>query len=120
MGALLAANGHDVRVFFAASDALAAASENPPDIAFLDLNMPGMDGFELARRLRDLPSGQQIRLIAVTGMGREADVMRTRAAGFDAHLTKPADPERLLELAAVAGADAHTVVPFPRNRVTRD
>ena len=120
MGALLSANGHDVRVFYAAVEALAAAAQNPPDIAFLDLNMPGMDGFELARRLRDLPSGQQIRLVAVTGMGREADVMRTRAAGFDAHLTKPADPERLLEFAAGAGADAHTVVPFPRNRVTRD
>jgi CheY-like chemotaxis protein len=79
-----------------------------------------MDGFELARRMRDLPSGQQIRLVAVTGMGREADLMRTRAAGFDAHLTKPADPERLLEFAAGAGADAHTVVPFPRTRVTRD
>jgi signal transduction histidine kinase/CheY-like chemotaxis protein len=120
MGALLSANGHDVSVFYNAAEALDAATANPPEIAFLDLNMPGMDGFELARRMRDLPSGQQIRLIAVTGMGREADVMRTRAAGFDAHLTKPADPEKLLELAAGAGADAHTVVPFPRNRVTRD
>jgi signal transduction histidine kinase/CheY-like chemotaxis protein len=120
MAALLSANGHDVRVFCNATEALAASTEHPPEIAFLDLNMPVMDGFELARRLRDLPSGQQIRLIAVTGMGREADVMRTRAAGFDAHLTKPADPEKLLELAAGAGADAHTVVPFPRNRVTRD
>jgi signal transduction histidine kinase/CheY-like chemotaxis protein len=120
MGALLSANGHDVRVFCHAAEALAAAVGNPPDIAFVDLNMPGMDGFELARRLRGLPSGQQIKLIAVTGMGREADVMRTRAAGFDAHLTKPADPETLLELAAGAGVDAHTVVPFPRSRVTRD
>jgi CheY-like chemotaxis protein len=115
MGALLAANGHDVQVFCNAAEALADAAANQPDIAFLDLNMPGMDGFELARRLRELPSGQQIRLVAVTGMGREADVMRTRAAGFDAHLTKPADPERLLEFAAGA-ADAHTVVPFPRSR----
>jgi signal transduction histidine kinase/ActR/RegA family two-component response regulator len=118
MGALLSANGHDVRVFYAAVEALAAADASAPEIAFLDLNMPGMDGFELARRLRDLPSGQQIRLIAVTGMGREADVMRTRAAGFDAHLTKPADPEKLLELAAGA-LDAHTVVPFVR-RITRE
>jgi len=114
MGALLSAGGHDVRVFYGALEALAAATESPPEIAFIDLNMPGMDGFELARKMRDLPSGQQIRLIAVTGMGREADVMRTRASGFDAHLTKPADPEKLLEFAAYAGADAHTVVPFPR------
>ncbi len=114
MGALLSANGHDVSVFYDAATALEAATASPPEIAFLDLNMPGMDGFELARQMRDLPSGQQIRLIAVTGMGREADVMRTRAAGFDAHLTKPADPEKLLELATGAGADAHTVVPFAR------
>jgi CheY-like chemotaxis protein len=106
-------------VFFGAQEALVAATENPPEIAFLDLNMPGLDGFELARKMRELPSGQQIRLIAVTGMGRESDVMRARAAGFDAHLTKPADPERLLELAA-AGADAHTVLPFSRTRVSRD
>jgi CheY-like chemotaxis protein len=114
LGALLTANGHDVGVFYAAQTALAAATENPPEIAFIDLNMPVMDGFELARRLRDLPAGQTIRLIAVTGMGREADVARSRAAGFDAHLTKPADPEKIEELAAAAGADAHTVIPFPR------
>lgn len=113
LGALLSASGHDVQVFFDAQTALAAATANPPEIAFLDLNMPVMDGFELARRLRELPSGQSLRVIAVTGMGREADVMRSRAAGFDAHLTKPADPEKILELAAGAGADAHTVVPWP-------
>ncbi|HTU66589.1 MAG TPA: ATP-binding protein [Steroidobacteraceae bacterium] len=115
LGALLAANGHDVAVFLGGSEALSAATQNPPEIAFLDLNMPGMDGFELARKLRELPTGQTIRLVAVTGMGREADIMRTRAAGFDAHLTKPADPEKLIELAAGAGADSHTVVPFPRH-----
>jgi signal transduction histidine kinase/CheY-like chemotaxis protein len=112
MGELLAANGHDVSVFTSATEALAAATRGPPDIAFVDLNMPVMDGFEFARRLRELPAGQQIRLIAVTGLGREADLMRSRAAGFDAHLTKPADPERILEMAAGAGADSHTVLPF--------
>jgi signal transduction histidine kinase/ActR/RegA family two-component response regulator len=119
MGALLSASGHDVSVFYDAEKALTAATLSAPEIAFVDLNMPGMDGFELARRLRELPSGQQMRLVAVTGMGREADVMRTRAAGFDAHLTKPADPERLLEFAAGAG-DAHTVVPFVRGRANRE
>jgi signal transduction histidine kinase/CheY-like chemotaxis protein len=117
LGALLTANGHDVHVFYDAQTALAAATANPPEIAFVDLNMPVMDGFELARKLRELPSGQTIRLIAVTGMGREADVARSRTAGFDAHLTKPADPEKIEELAAGAGADSHTVVPFPRQIV---
>lgn len=117
LGALLTANGHDVRVFYDARTALAAATANPPEIAFIDLNMPVMDGFELARKLRELPSSQAIRLIAVTGMGREADVMRSRAAGFDAHLTKPADPEKIEELAAGARADSHTVVPLLRQTV---
>jgi CheY-like chemotaxis protein len=110
LGALLAASGHGVQVFYTASEALAAATLNAPDIAFVDLNMPVMDGFELARRLRALPAGQSMRIIAVTGMGREADLMHTRAAGFDAHLTKPADPQKLLEMAAESGADSHTVV----------
>jgi len=114
LAALLAAGGHDVSVFYNGAAALAAAATRMPEIAFLDLNMPVMDGFELAHKIRALPSGQSIQLIAVTGMGREADVMRTRAAGFDAHLTKPADPEKLLELANGAGADAHTVLPFTR------
>jgi signal transduction histidine kinase/CheY-like chemotaxis protein len=114
LGALLMANGHDVRVFYDAQTALTDATANPPEIAFIDLNMPVMDGFGLARKLRELPSGQTIRLIAVTGLGREADVIRSRAAGFDAHLTKPADPEKIEELAAGAGADVHTVVPFVR------
>jgi CheY-like chemotaxis protein/nitrogen-specific signal transduction histidine kinase len=117
LGALLSASGHDVHVFYDARSALEAATANPPEIAFIDLNMPVMDGFELARMLRELPSGQTIRLIAVTGMGREADVARSRTAGFDAHLTKPADPEKIEELAAGAGADSHTVVPFPRQIV---
>lgn len=115
LGALLDSNGHDVAVYFNGRDALAAAAKTPPEIAFLDLNMPDMDGFALARALRELPSGQVMRLIAVTGMGRETDVARTRAAGFDAHLTKPADPDRLFELAASAGADSHTVVSFSRD-----
>ncbi len=116
LGALLTAQGHDVRVFFAAAPALESAIESMPDIAFLDITMPGMDGVELARRLRAISGGRELLLIAITGLGRTTDIERTRAAGFDAHLTKPADPERILALAS-AEIDSHTVLlPFPRSR----
>jgi signal transduction histidine kinase/CheY-like chemotaxis protein len=118
LGALLAAQGHNVAVYLKAEEALAAADEIPPRVAFIDLNMPGMDGLELARRLRATREGATMRLVAVTGMGRESDIARTRAAGFDVHLTKPADPDRIMELATNL-TDIHTVVPF-RVRGARD
>jgi CheY-like chemotaxis protein len=90
------------------------AEKQLPDVAFLDLNMPEMDGCELARRLRAQPGGSLVRIVAVTGMGRESDVARTRDAGFDAHLTKPADPDSVLHLAELLDDD--TVVPFPPAR----
>jgi CheY-like chemotaxis protein len=71
-----------------------------PDVAFIDLNMPRMDGIEVCKRLRRTPWGRNARLFALTGMGQQADIARTRAAGFDEHLTKPADLERVSRLAA--------------------
>jgi signal transduction histidine kinase/CheY-like chemotaxis protein len=100
MGELLRAHGHEVKVFSDAHEAWAAAAAQSPQVAFLDLNMPDMDGFELARQIRRTPWGENARLVAVTGMGRESDVAQSSAAGFDSHLTKPADPERVLSLAA--------------------
>ncbi len=119
LGELLAAQGHQVTVRMNGADGFAAAEADPPDVAFLDLNMPGIDGFELARRLRDTPWGRAIHLVAVTGMGRASDIERTREVGFDAHLTKPADPERILEFAVAGRDDTGTVVPFPRTRITQ-
>jgi signal transduction histidine kinase/CheY-like chemotaxis protein len=118
LGALLVAHGHEVNVFFDANDALDAAIAAPPDVAFLDINMPMMDGLELAQRLRRLPGGALTRVIAVTGMGRQSDVASSRDAGFDAHLTKPADPETILRLAQ--GLPDNTVVAFPRHRAAQD
>ena len=66
----------------------------------LDINMPGMDGAEVAKRLRITPWGRSARLVALTGMGQQADIASTRAAGFDEHLTKPADLEQVSRLAA--------------------
>jgi CheY-like chemotaxis protein len=116
LGELLAAQGHRVVVHLSGAEALAAAEANPPEVAFLDLNMPGMDGFELARCIRATSWGRAIHLVAVTGMGHASDVEHSREVGFDAHLTKPADPERILHFASAEREAADTVVPFPRAR----
>jgi signal transduction histidine kinase/CheY-like chemotaxis protein len=115
LSVLLEAHGHEVRHCFSAQAALEIVGDPLPDVAFLDLNMPGMDGYELARQLRARPGGSLMRIVAVTGMGRDTDVARSREAGFDAHLTKPADPDAVLRLAANAPGD-RTVVPFPPAR----
>jgi CheY-like chemotaxis protein len=120
MGELLGAQGHDVRVFIDPVEALRAALTDPPEIAFLDINMPIMDGLTLAQKLRESPRGRSMRLIAITGMGRAADIERTRAAGFDAHLTKPADPEKIIAFASADPGDAHTVLPFLRPKTSRE
>jgi CheY-like chemotaxis protein len=72
-----------------------------------------MDGYTLAERLRASPATRGITLVALTGMGQEGDFARTRNAGFDAHLTKPADPDLVLRLAAGDGAE---VLPLRRDR----
>lgn len=116
MGALLSAQGHAVSIYFNAQEALAFAATSLPDLAFLDLNMPGMDGFALAQKLRALPGGDAIRLVAVTGMGRQEDLARSREAGFEIHLTKPADPEVVLRIAEQESHSDANVVPFARPR----
>ena len=114
LGMLLKSHGHEVEIFFDAAQALAAAAERPPDVAFLDLNMAGMDGFELARRIRKCAWGSHTRLVAVTGMGRASDISHSMEAGFDTHLTKPGDPDKLLELAAIPPESHGQVLAFPR------
>ena len=86
----------------AMSRALRIAEVLQPEVAFIDLNMPGMDGTDVARRLRKTPWGRSARLIALTGMGQLADIARTREAGFDEHITKPAELARVSRLAAAA------------------
>ena len=72
-------------------EALEIAGEFRPEVAFLDIGLPVMDGYELASRLRELPGLESVRLIAVTGYGQESDRQKTRAAGFERHLVKPVD-----------------------------
>jgi signal transduction histidine kinase len=102
MGALLELEGHGVRVVHDAETALTAVHEFGPDVALLDIGLPGLDGYELARRLRQDERTRHVRLVALTGWGQESDRVRAEAAGFDAHLTKPAEPDAVL--AAISAA----------------
>jgi signal transduction histidine kinase/ActR/RegA family two-component response regulator len=101
LGTLLEYRGHWVRTCFDGAAAFEAASQSPPDVAFIDLNMPHPDGIALARMIRTEPWGSSVKLIALTGMGQPADLERTRAAGFDKHLIKPVNPDDLLDAVAV-------------------
>jgi signal transduction histidine kinase len=92
LAAVLEARGHDVRVTYDGAEALAAVPGFNPDFAFLDLGMPKVHGYEVARRMRDMPAMSQCVLVAVTGWGQEDDRRRAREAGFDRHLVKPVDP----------------------------
>ena len=85
--------GHDVQIALDGLRALAAVESFRPHVAFLDLAMPGMNGFDVARRVREFPWGRAVVLVALTGWGHEEDRKRTADAGFDHHLTKPVDPD---------------------------
>lgn len=76
-------------------EGLRIAQEWLPDIVLLDIGLPGLDGYQIARRLRVDPLTAGARLIALTGYGQAADILLTREAGFDAHLVKPYDFEEL-------------------------
>jgi CheY-like chemotaxis protein len=75
-----------------------AARAKPPDVVFLDIGLPGLDGYEVARRLRAEAWGPRTVLVAVTGYGREEDRRKAEAAGFDMHFVKPADPATISRL----------------------
>jgi CheY-like chemotaxis protein len=76
-------------------EAIAQTREFCPDVIFMDLGMPRIDGVEATRRIRALPQGRKVRIIALTGWGQEADRQRTRSAGMDDHIVKPVSPEAL-------------------------
>jgi signal transduction histidine kinase len=96
----LAFSGHEVREARDGTSGLALAAEALPDIALIDIGLPDVDGYEVARRLRAAPGGRRVGLIAITGYGQAEDQRRAYEAGFDAHLTKPVAPERLKQVMA--------------------
>ena len=87
--ALLTADGHTVEVAADGLSALNMIRANPPDVALIDLGLPGVDGYEVARRLRASPATSDVMLFAITGYGQDEDRRRALAAGFDVHLVKP-------------------------------
>ncbi|HYE35113.1 PAS domain S-box protein [Methylocaldum sp.] len=104
MALLLSLDGHDVRTAFDGPGALTVAAEFQPEAVLLDIGLPGMDGYEVARQMRGLPGLQKALMIAVTGYGQADDRARSKAAGFDHHLVKPVDPEILSALLATLRA----------------
>jgi signal transduction histidine kinase len=97
--------GHDVRTAHDGVEALDLANAFDPDIVLLDLGMPKMDGYEVARQLRLEPCGRRVTLIALTGWGQQQDRDRTAGAGFDAHLVKPVAEAQLFRALALAVED---------------
>jgi CheY-like chemotaxis protein len=88
---ILQLGGHETASVYTAVDALQRAAAFRPEVVLLDIGLPGMDGYEVAQRMRELPGLRDIRLVAVTGYGRSDDRLRARDAGFDDHLTKPVE-----------------------------
>jgi two-component system CheB/CheR fusion protein len=88
---ILKLSGHETASVYTAMDALERAVSFRPDVVLLDIGLPGMNGYEVAQKMRELPGLADIRLVAVTGYGRSDDRLRARDAGFDDHLTKPVE-----------------------------
>jgi CheY-like chemotaxis protein len=114
---LLGTMGFEARACYDGRSALLINDSFRPALCFLDLNMPGMAGDELARKLREAPDWRPLVLVAVTAMSNEASRARIQAGGFDMHLVKPVDPGKLVEavdlLFRMAGEACRT--PFKTN-----
>jgi CheY-like chemotaxis protein len=95
LGAMLQCSGHDVRVVHGGRAALDAAREFVPEVMILDLGMPDMDGYSVAKAVRSDPTLTGTRLIALSGYGQPEDRRRTQEVGFDQHLVKPVENDVL-------------------------
>src|SRR5690242_9314876 len=98
MSMLLEMWGHEVAFAYDGPSALETAEQWQPQAVFLDIGLPGMDGYEVAARLRELPQAKDAVLIAITGYGQDEDLLRSRRAGIDHHLVKPVAPDTLRSL----------------------
>jgi two-component system CheB/CheR fusion protein len=104
LGMYLKLSGHEVHIAYSGAEALEVVARVRPEIAVLDIGMPGLGGYEVARHIREQPWGGDITLIALTGWGQAEDKVRALRAGFNHHRTKPADPEDLERLFPVSSA----------------
>jgi CheY-like chemotaxis protein len=104
LATLLEIGGHIVRVVHTGHEALEVIAEHRPDVVLLDIGLPGIDGYEVARRIRDDSTLQQPLLVALTGWGAAEDRRQAREAGFDVHLVKPIDQAQLAAVLATTPA----------------
>jgi CheY-like chemotaxis protein len=103
---LLKLSGHETRIAHDGLEAVAAAGEFRPEVVFLDIGLPKLNGFEAARRIRGQSWGKEMVLVALTGWGKEEDRRKSKDAGFDAHMVKPVDYSALVQLLAESGTGA--------------
>jgi PAS domain S-box-containing protein len=118
LGLLLRTMGHAVQLSYDGAAALETALKDPPEIVLLDIDMPTLDGFAVAARLREDPRFDRVPIVALTGLGQDVDRKRTRQAGFDEHVLKPVDYtalKRALEL--IRGSDERPGPPEPAARL---
>jgi CheY-like chemotaxis protein len=99
---LLALDGHEVDEASDGPTALEKIIALRPDVALVDIGLPGLDGYMLAQAVRAAPGGKSLYLVALTGYGQPEDRRRAIEAGFDAHLVKPVEPDRLRQILARA------------------
>jgi CheY-like chemotaxis protein len=95
---ILELDGHQVIAADNGEAGCGAILEHQPDLALIDIGLPGIDGYEVARQVRKNPSYNQVKLVALTGYGQQSDIAHALAAGFDAHLVKPVNPNQLAAL----------------------
>ena len=108
LGMVLGLDGHQVVSAYTGAQALELAHSFKPEIVLLDIGLPGVDGYEVARRIRALAGLQSVHLVAITGYGQDADKARARAAGFADHLVKPVEftaLQRILTIPASTPAE---------------
>ena len=103
---LLQAKGHETRVAVEGTEAITVADEFKPHCVVLDLGLPGMDGYEVARRLRERPYGSELTLVALTGWAGKDVRTKAAEAGFDYHLVKPVNWEELEHIVKEEGAQS--------------
>jgi PAS domain S-box-containing protein len=100
LGLLLTASGHDVRMAYDGPTAVKATLDYRPNVVLLDIGLPGFDGFEVAKRLRQEPALSSLLLVAMTGYGQESDLQRSQDSGFDHHMVKPVSFEKVQQVLA--------------------
>jgi two-component system CheB/CheR fusion protein len=106
LGVLLELTGNQTHAAYDGLEAVEAAATFRPEVVLLDIGLPKLNGYDVARRIRELPGGKKILLVAMTGWGQDEDRRRSEDAGFDAHMVKPVDPAALTKMLADLGATA--------------